>query len=123
MTSQIDMLNWLATHAPAARASDPQTSHDAAEEHPVLRRKDRVAVLLAHYHNAARGLSDFELADIVGRQQTSAGKRRGELRDLGLIEATEERRASPSGSTAVVWRITAEGRRFASEIAQERKAS
>jgi hypothetical protein len=38
------------------------------------------------------GLTDFELGAMVGRQQTSAGKRRGELRDLGYIEETALRR-------------------------------
>src|SRR4051812_33799160 len=102
--TQIDMLNWLATRAPASRASDPQTSHQAAEAHQLTRTHDRMAVLLAHVAHP-NGLTDFELAEIVGRQQTSAGKRRGELRDLGMIEQTDERRASPSGSTATVWRV------------------
>lgn len=89
---------------PGARNSDPETSHRAAARDPDRKMRDRTAVLRAHYEHPD-GLTDFELAEIVGRQQTSAGKRRGELRDMGLIEATELRRPAPSGSPAIVWRI------------------
>jgi hypothetical protein len=95
--------------SPNARRSDPDTSHAAADRHPALRHNDRHAALLAHYEHQA-GLTDFELADIMGRQQTSAGKRRGELRDLGFIEDSGLRRDAPSGSPSIVWRITALGR-------------
>jgi hypothetical protein len=111
MTFQPDMLDWLATRAPASRATDPDTSHQAAETHQITRAHDRMAVLLAHAAHQS-GLTDFELADIVNRQQTSAGKRRGELRDLGMIEATDQRRPAPSGSAAIVWKITQLGREF-----------
>lgn len=94
----------LFTWQPAARISDPATSHEAANEHQAIRARDRAAVLQIHRDNPD-GLTDFELAEKMGRQQTSVGKRRGELRDLGLIEATAERRPSPSGSSAIVWRI------------------
>jgi hypothetical protein len=59
-------------------------------------------------------LTDFELAARTGWQQTSIGKRRGECRDAGLIEAAEWkgqpiRRPSPSGSMSQVWRLTTAG--------------
>lgn len=93
---------------PGARNTDPDTSHKAANRHPQKRARDRVWVLLAHQEHPT-GLTDFELAALVGRQQTSAGKRRGELRDEGLIEETWMRRPAPSGSPAIVWKITAKG--------------
>jgi hypothetical protein len=88
-----------------SRRSDPDTSHAAADRHPALRHNDRRAALIAHDDHPG-GLTDFELADIMGRQQTSAGKRRGELRDLGFIRDSGLRRAAPSGSNAIVWQIT-----------------
>jgi predicted transcriptional regulator len=91
------------------RNTDPETSHQAAARAPSVRANDRRAALIAHVENPA-GITDFELAEIVGRQQTSAGKRRGELRDLGLIEDSGLRRAAPSGSSSIVWRITMRGR-------------
>ena len=53
---------------------------------------------------ANRGpLTDFEIADFTGWQQTSIGKRRGECAKAGLVIDTGKRRASPSGSSAIVW--------------------
>ena len=100
---------------PGVRITDPETSWLAAYKTPWLRAHDRWNVLLAHVARPT-GLTDFELGDIVGRQQTSAGKRRGELRDKGLIEATDLRRSAPSGSSAIVWRITTAGLRAATDV-------
>ena len=100
---------------PGARRSDPDTSHLAADRYPKLRSTDRREALFVHARNRD-GLTDFELGDLIGRQQTSAGKRRGELRDMGLIAATEERRPAPSGSPTIVWKITLEGVKVASEL-------
>lgn len=115
---QLDLMSFLAERAPASRATDPQTSHEAAEAHPLIRSRDRMAALRAHAANP-RGLTDHELADLMQRQQTSAGKRRGELRDIGMIEQTDERRAAPSGSSAIVWRITEIGHEFAKGVAEK----
>lgn len=100
---------------PAARLTDPDTSHAAADYPKLLRRQDRIDTLLQHHSHPA-GLTDFELAALMDRQQTSVGKRRGELRDLGLIADSGQRRAAPSGAGAIVWRITDEGRREAARI-------
>ncbi len=103
-----DQLNFLFHY----RRTDPATSKQAAERRgPIGRLIDRQRVLRVHRDNPA-GLTDFELAAKLGRQQTSAGKRRGELRDVGMIEATAERRPAPSGSPAIVWRITPTGVEF-----------
>ena len=104
---------------PGARRTDPETSHLAADLYPKLRSRDRREALFAHFLSSRSGMTDFELGDAIGRQQTSAGKRRGELRDMGLIEATQERRPAPSGSPTIVWRITEEGKRLALELKPE----
>src|ERR1700722_1319197 len=95
-----------------ARASDPHTSHLAAHRTPILRSRDRMLVLYEHAKHLRNGLTDFELAANLNRQQTSVGKRRGELRDLGLIYATSVRRLAPSGSAAIVWALTYRGLAF-----------
>lgn len=94
---------------PVARRTDPETSHAAAARIKPIAGTDRERVLRAHAR-CPEGLSDYELADILERQQNSVGKRRTELRDAGLIEATDMRRLAPSGSKAIVWRITERGR-------------
>lgn len=96
------------SHA-GARRTDPATSHESARLHPAIRRLDRWKVLQAHALNSERGLDDYDLAFKVGRQQNSAGKRRGELMKDGLIAKTNERRRAPSGASCIVWRITGAG--------------
>jgi len=71
---------------------------------------------LARLYNAGRnGLTDFDLAAQTGVQQTSIGKRRGELRDAGLVcrarteDGTGVSRPSPTGSPAAVWVLSAAG--------------
>ena len=98
-TEQLDL--W----AVMARTTDPDTSHDAAAQAVPRKHTDQQLVLRIHAH-FPDGLTDFELADIADRQQTSLGVRRAELRDMGLVERTDLRRPSPSGSPAIVWRIT-----------------
>jgi hypothetical protein len=102
---------------PGARDTDPATSHAAAARSPSTRDIDRIRVLLVH-DSHPRGLTDFELGAMVGRQQTSAGKRRGELRDMGYIADGGERRPAPSGSSAIVWRITVLGIFRAAQLRQ-----
>jgi hypothetical protein len=107
--SDDDLFSWAI--GPGARLTDPETSHLAADRSKALTAADRRMVLMVHA-NHPLGLTDFELADITGRQQTSVGKRRGELRDLGLIAETTERHPAPSGSPAIVWKITEAGQEF-----------
>lgn len=90
---------------PTHRSADHPTSIDASK---IPRQTDRAKVLAIHRQHP-HGLTDFELAEIMGRQQTSVGKRRGELARAGLIVGTTQRRPSPSGSPAIVWRITPQG--------------
>lgn len=105
--SPADMPAWFP--APTARASDPETSHTAAARASVRAATDRALVLRIHQQWTA-GLTDFELAEIAGRQQTSLGVRRGDLRKAGLIRDSGLKRPAPSGSPATVWIITDEGR-------------
>ena len=102
MTAQLTLDECL------ARATDPDTSHDAAAMQTPQRRER--GQWLALQHLATLGpLTDFELAALTGWQQTSIGRRRGELVSAGLVERTEDRRSTPSGATAAVWRVTPAG--------------
>lgn len=93
-----DLFSWT---GPGARRSDPDTSQQAASK--IRNRKVYQDVLrVLRDHGAA---TDFEIAARLGGQQTSIGKRRGELRDHGYVVDSGERRASPSGSSAIVWKL------------------
>lgn len=88
---------------PIARVTDPITSHEAASLATLTAPTLRERCLHELRKAGTRGLTDFELAEKVGRQQTSAGKRRKELQDAGLVVATDKRRRTPSGASAIVW--------------------
>lgn len=97
----------------SARATDDVTSVIAAENASRRVPFGRMLALKLHYDHP-EGLTDFELAELSGWQQTSIGKRRGDLMnpeyfDPPLIEKTGLTRPSPTGSPARVWRITEAG--------------
>lgn len=112
MTDQMNLLDW---QPPAARHSDPETSQMAADRAALGASYGRLQVL---GHLLCGPLTDFELAEKTGRQQTSCGKRRGECVDHGLVapvfdaQGAAVKRPAPSGSLARVWAITDEGREF-----------
>lgn len=85
------------------RATDPVTSLLAAQKASVNAATLRARCLETLRAHPA-GLTDFELADVIGSQQTSAGKRRGELVAQGLVCNSGLRRPSPSGSPSIVWK-------------------
>jgi len=79
--------------ATRARASDPATSHAAAQS---LDTSTIIAQLSRAYRDAGgRGLTDEEAGDIVGF--LSAWKRCSDLRRLGLIVANGQTRDGSSG--------------------------
>jgi hypothetical protein len=91
------------------RTNDQSTSRAAAAQALRSADTDRARVYdVLRQHPA--GLTDFEIADLLGRQQTSLGKRRLDLQRLGLVvKATDDagreiKRPAPSGSLALVWR-------------------
>ena len=95
---------------PVARNTDPATSHQASAYAALNAGTLRAVALRELVAAGSQGLTDFELADRLHSQQTSAGKRRGELRDAGLVENSGMTRPAPSGAAAIVWRVTAAGR-------------
>lgn len=104
---------------PTARATDPQTSHEAAASVRPRAGSSRALALVALAAAGSHGLSDFELAARTGVPQTSIGVRRKELQRVGLVETTDRRRPSPSGTPAIVWTITELGVLEARRIAHE----
>jgi len=111
--------------APAARHSDPPTAHAAARDATFAASNGRLIALRTLAAHPA-GLTDFDLADKTGWQQSSIGKRRGECMSTGYVEPATYtgpdgqphyvKRAAPSGSLAIVWRITESGRQYLKEI-------
>ena len=112
----LDQLNLLDWQPPASRYTDPETSHMAATRADSFASADRLMVL--EILDTFGPCTDFELADHAQRIQSSMGKRRGELRDKGLVEVLTDaeggkiKRLSPTNSPALVWRITDRGRSY-----------
>lgn len=110
-------------NAPNARATDPETSHEAAGDAAFKASKHRVLALkmLSRYGP----LTDFELASRTGLQQTSIGKRRKDCQDAGLVtnlsreDGEKVRRLTTSGSSALVWMLTAKGSLYLADTANE----
>jgi len=89
---------------PAARATDPATSHEAAARAALNVTFDAWLVLAAHVE-AENGLTGDELADATGRKYESVGPRRKPLTTDGWLVGTEERRNRKG-----VWEATDKGR-------------
>jgi transcription initiation factor IIE alpha subunit len=97
------------------RRTDPETSYDAAVDASKNVGNHRVIALQTLLEHGA--MTDFELAEKTGLQQTSIGKRRKDCQDIGLVDyfivdGEKQRRKTPSGSSAYVWQITELGKKF-----------
>lgn len=104
-----------ATVTPTARRSDPDTSHAAARNLAVSADNDRGLTLLALVDGGPQ--HDFDLAERLGRKQTSIGVRRKELVTLGLAErAPVKPRPNRDGSLCIVWQATPAGIEKAREL-------
>lgn len=86
----------------AARRTDPATSHAAAKSIKHRVSEVRQAVLL-YALDRPDGFTDWEMCQHFGNHSATYRTRRSELTDRGEIVPTTERRATPSGRTAVVW--------------------
>lgn len=90
---------------PAARATDPATSHAAAAsmEESAVAQRDRILWWLRNSGPSTADRLDAALA----LRPTSAGRRLPELRDLGLVRMTERMAKTRSGRPANLWAATA----------------
>jgi hypothetical protein len=100
MTTPFELASFA---QPAFRNSDVDTCGAAATDAAQSANYSR-ELALATLTKHSDGLTDFELAALTGYQQTSIGKRRGELRDRGLVIDSGLRRPAPSGSKSIVWK-------------------
>lgn len=77
---------------------------------------DAIAPLASGYRREALdavralgGCTVLEACDLKGRERWTLQPRFSELKDMGLIEPSGDRRRNPSGQSAVVWRLTDAG--------------
>ena len=97
------MLDFSVDPARNVRRTDPVTSRKAAFAHAETRPTIRQQALAAITATGLDGMTDAELAVAIGRQLNSANKRRGELRDQGLVVNSGRTRKTPAKADAIVW--------------------
>lgn len=91
---------------PAARRTDPQTSHEAAQTvKNSAEVRERVYRLLTAAPLTDEGVQAAYFA-LYGQTASPSGlrTRRSELVDAGRVEATPDRRPTVAGRDSIVWR-------------------
>lgn len=95
----LPLLDW---HPPFVRTSD--TSKQAARR--IKPRAENLREKLFHfYERHPGGLTDEEAQNLSGISASTQRPRRVELVQAGRLEDSGQKRATASGSMAVVWRV------------------
>jgi hypothetical protein len=94
-----------------ARASDPSTSHRAAQIAAIRGKSQKALLLLAYQRAEESGLTDEEAGASAGLSGSGYWKRCSELRTLGLIAPSGKERQASSGLMVQVCSITLAGMR------------
>lgn len=95
-----------------SRTEDPDTSKQAADRASKELKEKQMKVLRAFQVARNTGRTTTELDQIFAQEwghTSTARTRRAELRDMGYVEETSERRANHRGNMEIVWRITRDG--------------
>jgi hypothetical protein len=105
MGSLKDQLDGLATYPDRPGFKEKGgASEDAANALAPMLKKNQ-AETLAAFERAARPMTADELADFMGRTIVQIRPRVSELRRLGKIIPTGERRKSSFGQPSAVWKL------------------
>ena len=96
------------------RANDRDTARAAGER--VNLTDGQTKVLKALAGAGSRGLLDHDHERLNGLIPTSAGKRRLELCQAGLVIDSGHRRATSTGTAAIVWVLSEAGRQVAKSM-------
>jgi hypothetical protein len=95
-----------AMYSPHAKASDPDTSHEAVAEINIT---DQALVILESYRDAT-SLLDVDAYRLAGFPPHACdGQRCSDLRRTGMIVRTGQKAVTPSGKKGHLCRITARG--------------
>jgi predicted ArsR family transcriptional regulator len=101
MTAQLDLLDWKPRYPAVPGSKAAGTSSEAAEA-----MKPRAGILRAKVLAClrTRALTADECADALRESVLAIRPRFSELRALGLVVDTGDRRINDSGRRAIVWR-------------------
>jgi hypothetical protein len=88
---------------PAARATDPQSSHDAADEHTARGARQCNIERVVDHVRAFEGLTSAEIAKRTGLERHEAARRLPDAEKAGAVQKGAMRRCSISGRLVVTW--------------------
>jgi len=89
-----------------ARNTDPETSHEAAEEISGNQATRMEYEVLACLRRFPGGLTMHEICHLTGLRWNTASPRIKPLRLKGLVEDSGDRREGPVGRRCIVWKAT-----------------
>lgn len=98
-------LSFPGMAGPTARVTDPDTSLEAGRE-AWKRRGPLQQRVLDALRTLGPSTDDELVAHLRNAHPGSVAKRRGELVDEGVVEATDQRRQSRWGRDCIVWKLT-----------------
>lgn len=87
---------------PAARATDPLTSHLAADEITASGTRQRHVEIVIAAVRANKGLTSLELADVCGLERHEVARRTSDAETAGAIRKGPVKRQA-NGRSAVTW--------------------
>lgn len=100
-----DLFNW--TPAPGYPISpgwkEPTTSREAAVKVAPVAKTHRDQALLALRMAWPAGLTADEVAAKLGRRELAIRPRISELKDMGAIQNSNQRRKNQNGMSAIIW--------------------
>lgn len=110
MTAFVEIQNDLfgpsaprAVATPAARRTDPETSHKAAEEHARSGARAHQQQQVTAAVRALPGRTSFELAMATGLDRYMVARRTSECEVAGTIKRSAVRTCQISGKKALTW--------------------
>lgn len=95
--------NFRRIETPAARATDPQSSHEAADIITSSGKRAEQQALTFAAVRAFPGCTSFELSMKTGRCRFQLARRLPECVTAGLVEKGEVRRCGVTGRRALTW--------------------
>jgi CRP-like cAMP-binding protein len=88
---------------PAARATDPDTSHIAAAEHTASGKRGTIFAIVVVLVRARPGHTSAELARYTDLTRHEVARRLPEGETAGAIRKGEKRRCAVNGTLAMTW--------------------
>lgn len=93
----------LDVRTPAARSTDPGTSHEAAAHVTLTGARAKQQALAVSAVEQYPGLTSLELARRTSMDRYVLARRLPECEEGGAVRRGQERRCSVSGRTAITW--------------------